>query len=410
MLSKNLMSGLSFLIASVFLTSCDGVIIADRVNDNKIGEALSEVSGVQSDASSKSSRIAIYDKTVHKIHRFDLTNAKYLGAFAVDDPDQEHYVFYKDSSSYLIDLTKKSLTIFKEDGSKIKNPVRLIGNPVSAAFNAKKGLFLVYDELGSVGLLKLSPSGDVLARAILGTELEEGASISAGDINREGQLIAALNSGEIALIDLDATLNSDDQQWVYTKVSTTLSNIRWLASLPNDAKIVLVQTTDKLALVDATTGTVLSEQDDTGVVVKRSRGANPHLVAVDENSMTMLYVQDSVIKRKTIYNLSLQVEESFLDLKLGLWNFVGTNLERGVINLGNENKTKKEFNSYSLSKNMLAVDSKEIVGKTTLRLTNDFIFALYDSELGYAVRYDISSDVQKEFKYFNAKHIKPQRN
>lgn len=389
------------LILNLALTAC--TVGPEQSQDHIIGNTIDNISSLAPAETESVRNLIIYDKTVHKIHQFNLDKMQLLKSYPVQNPDSEHFVLADNQGRYAIDLHKKGFSIFSMSSDGIlHDPIQMQGTPRSAAFRPGLGYLIVYDDLGTVGVLKLTEDGGIIKKTILGNELLDGFSISAGDLNENGQLILALSDSSIAIVDLEQTLN--DEKWAFTRFNTTLRQINWVAPVPGQASQVLLRDRDGLTLMDLVTKTVLDQNANTGTTLKVSKNRDPHVIQKSGSATIMTYVDQGLLKTKTLYRQRDNILTSFLDVSKSKWFVVDFNKVGPGFAKDADDVEGREFKYYRTT-DMLVVSTKDLPSKAKLQLADDFIFALFPSELGYAARYSLQGDQKSELKYFNVKHI-----
>ncbi len=414
MLSKKNILSLFTLIASAHFVACT-YKPTDQNDDHIIGNSVQTVSALRSADGSEAKNIVIFDETVRRIHQFNVTDMTFVRSFAVSNPAEKHYVLYSDLGNYTIDLTSKGLTIFNKYGQANKDPITFQGTPISAAFRPELNLLVVYDDLMSIGILKLDSNGEVIQSWVGGSDIINDLSSSAGDLTETGFLSLALSDGSIAVVDVNQSLAS--RSWVLvagTPFATTLSNIKWVAPIAGHPEQLLAESSQSLALINTSTHTILSSFDLTGFHVdKVSKIIDPHLFlrGSDGETFKLVYVEGSQVKAKTFYprdNVFFSANHiltSTLDLAKNTWSFVDTNYSQpGLFDDINEIRENRTYKSYRMS-DKLAISKLPVASQVQVQLAEKFIFALHPSEIGYATRTDVNSGEEIPARYFNIPYI-----
>lgn len=405
---KKLITAFGFL-SFLGLASCgySGGALTET-NDYIIGNPTKSMSGLSSRDEGESSSVVLFDKTVRRIHQFDIVNMKHVRSFAVRNSEEAHSVLHGQGGNYIVDLSSKGLTIFNKYNQANHQALGFQGKPKSAAFLPSKGLLVVYDDLMSVGMLKLDVNGEVLNSWLGGASIVGNKTIASGDINSDGTLILALSDDSIVLVDLEQSMTQ--KKWVFTQFTTTLSDLRWIAPLPQAPHQILVRSKDKFSLIDINTHALLSSETITGTERLASKFNDPHILVESGGILKVVYAEGGLVKTKTVYrpNSSSKINyvlASNLDLARDEWSFVDSPAYFTTI-FGDLDATQEErnFKRYRFS-DLLATHTKKVPNKTQMDLASGFIFALFPSELGYAVRYDIQSENSSAVKLFNLKYI-----
>lgn len=370
--------------------------------DHVIGETLKNMSALAASDNASARSIVVFDETVHRIHQFDLSQMTFVRSFDVQNPDEKHFVLYQNEGNFIVDLTTKSLTIINKYGQKNESPIRLQGQPRSAAFREDLGLLVIYDDLMSVGMLKLDSNGEIANSWIGGPVIFANETISAGDILDNGNLILALSDGSIANVDLVQSMSQ--KKWVYSRFTTNLSEINWVGPVPGTQQ-VLLKMPGRLALVDTAAHSILSNYTMNEAVHKTSKRRDPHVLLSWNNDLKLAYVQGSQIQVRSLFRQNYSILTSNLDLGADLWTVADASFTSKVLyNDLNEVKSARQLKRYRFS-DMLTVFARKIPDQSQVQVSNNFAFALFPSELGYAVRYDLSSENTRELKLFNVQHI-----
>ena len=135
MVSNSFKSIVVLAAYSLWLAACtgnNGYVAPDYKAENLIGAPLSKNSKLQSSTEDDSEKVVIFDKTIHKVHHFDLDSATHLGQYEVDQPDEDHFLIYGSGMKYFVDLTKRNINIQPLNGDRNPSPVKFVGTPISA--------------------------------------------------------------------------------------------------------------------------------------------------------------------------------------------------------------------------------------------------------------------------------------
>lgn len=406
--SKKIFIILGFIYCAA-LVGCGVNPHDDGTSDNIIGNPTQSVAALNTPDEGESQSLVIFDKTVRRIHQFDLSGMKHIRSFAVRNPGDEHSVLYGQNGNYIVDLSLKTLSIFNKYDQANHQPIKFQGVPKSAAFLPSKGLLIVYDDLMSVRMLKLDSNGEVLKSWVGGSSIAGANTIAAGDLNEDGKLVLALSDGTVILADPEQSMTQ--KSWVFDPAfNTGLSNIKWLAPLPKTPNQVMIRANGKIALLDLTSKAIISSYDIVDEVVKLSKFNDPHVVLSTANAVKVAYVENSQVQVKTFYLNSKKFEMNYLmssnlDLAKDIWSFVDT--KEPVNYFFNDldvSKKNRRFIRYRFS-DVLATHNMSVANDTQVEIAGSFIFALFPRELGYAVRYDVETGSQSKLERFNLKYI-----
>ncbi len=372
-----------------------------------IGDKLKDVSSLTSDTGQDLNKIVIFDPTVTRLQQFNLDTLQLERSLPTNNPGADHSVLYDAGGNYAIDFSAKNMTIFDSEGVAKVNPLRFVGKPKSASFRPSLGLLVVYDDLLSVGMLKLDSNGHIVKSWLTGPDFGNNVTIAAGDIDSLGRLVLGMNNGSIYVVDLEASM-TPPQQWASTSFATMLEGIEWLAPVRGDSDRVLVASSDAVNLVNVTTHTVeqtLSVRSSH--IVKYSKSVDPHILIKNYSTgkLQVVYVQGGAIQTKDVYYDSNLILQSRLDLVNDNWSFVDATKPEVYDYSVPAEMQGRVINSYQFS-SLLAVSTEKVPDKTKLESASQSVFALYTSSpLGYAVNFDLLSGQKGVIKNFNLPYI-----
>ena len=371
-----------------------------------IGEKLDSISTLSAPDGSESKSAVIFDETTRRIHQFLLQPMSFQRSFPVLSPEQQHYVLHSGDSNYIVDLTVKGLSIFAADGTAQHRPISFQGKPVSAAFRPDLGYLIIYDNLSSVGMLKLTTSGQVQQAWVGGPLLSADATITAGDLTDSGTLIVATSDNKLFNVDVAQSL--EQKKWVYTSFATTLTGISWLAPVHGQASQVFMLSKGKLSLYDLGTQSAVNEQSipTDFFVEKLSKNYDAHVFLNNGKERRLYYVEANLVKTRSMFQNLTALLASRLQLSADTWTYVTSGLSGlGLYNNPDEVRQSRTLVSNRFS-DMLAMQSRELPDRAKLKLAEKFVFALFPSELGYATRTDISSGDISTVQAFNLDYIR----
>ena len=409
------------LVAMIVLSSCDMKYKGDIDGDYKVGELLANFSKLANDGGSEQNKIAVFDENIRKIHLFDLNQNKLVStvnAIEVSNQDK-HAILYDANGNYIVDIISGGFAITNKQGISQINPIKLSGGPVSGAFRSDLGLLVIYDDVGSVGLLKLTAQGDIIQSWVGGSRLNSlsSAVISAGDLLDNGHLLISMTDGTLADIDIMQTLSQ--KKWIYTSVATNLPAAAWVARVPDNSLQVLLRVSDdndhKIYLFDLATKTVIDSHILQGHLEKSARAIHPHVLisSLDDSSMELFYVENNIIKkikmpyRKVNYNEKILL--SRLNIEKDTFSFVDSkgSIEKSADGelLLNTYRAYRTYKQFRLN-DMLLVTTTEIPNGTNVEISDKYIFSLFSNKLGYATNYNIDNKTQFAFEFFNRGYLK----
>lgn len=420
MLSKKITLSLCFLLSG-FILSCTPVKSDNTDDDYRIGEKLESKNSLTTYSGAATKIVALYDSTVSKIQIFDLENKKHLRTLnsGLDKTAKDHFLLYNEQGNYVIELTQKGFSLIKSNGEVIDNPIKLIGVPTSASFRPEIGLLVLQDDANSVGILKISTTGEILKSWIGGSKIDSAStgSLASGDMNENGELVASMTDGQIVKIDLNSSLTQ--KAWVYDKKGTLPSKAKWLATIQGQPQRILVRTSTvekehTLILYDLNTQSILDSKTVTGYLENSGRFFNPHVV-INNNDLNELafittdglQLYSNTFQHRNSYS-NIDVISSVYDKNTDSLSYV--QIERtyltddGYISL-NAVKEKRTFKKFRMT-DYLLMSEFAIPNNTTIDFSNDFVFSLYPNKTGYATVYNDEGKVNHEFKFFNRKFLK----
>lgn len=408
-----MLSKFNVLIAAASLSLCACGQDAKFANQDAdiIGVPLEATTQLSRQDGADQSRISIFDETTRRIHQFDLSSFAFQRSFAVQYADQKHYLLYGDTSDYVVDLSKKHFSIFDSNGSENKRPVKLIGEPLSAAFRPDQNLLVVYDDVFNVGMIKLREDGSVEKSWTGGSLISGEASIRCGDLLTDGRLVLALSDRNLAIVDVTGSI--DQKQWVKTIIPSNLAKqISWIAPVPDSNDQILALTVDEIALISLSTQTVLDSYPVSGMTVEKySKAKDAHVIlrSVTDGGITMkmVYAEASHVKSRALPKQERSLIHSFLDISRDEWTYVEASVASNYLigyNDLDQARVQRKMKKYRLS-DMAGLENKDLPDRAQLHLSSSYIFALFPSELGYAARYSTESDDVKIVKLFNRKYL-----
>lgn len=392
MVFKNLLA-VAFV---VLLTGCGEIDLGKDV-DFGIGEKLNPISTMVDANGVNTSDVILFDKTTRYIHKFSLSDMTHQRAWKVQNPSLDHYVLQASSGNYAIDISQKHISIFRADGSSTHNPIRMPGEPHSASFRSATGFVAIYDRTGAVGFLKLGANGEVIDSWVGGSIVDEDVMLEAGDFMEDGRLVLSLSDDSIAVV--DATQTMAQKKWIFTKFAAPFADIKLISPIPSQPTLIMAFSSKNLALISLDTNSVVATLDLTiySKTVAFSKRVNPHFIFEKPlGGRTLVYSKDGLIKQRDLpASLIANVSSTILDLAADQWTMV----EKSRYKSGATNLLKYRFSD------MLSTQTFALPANAQIEMSNSKVLALYPSELGYAVCYDVDTQAQKVAKLFNLGHI-----
>jgi hypothetical protein len=405
----NFKTKIIFCLSSLVLISSCGPVAQSDGNADVIGQKLESITPLRATDGEQKKKVSLYDPVVKKIHQFDLNQMTVLRTLPVLFPSEKHFVLDSGSSNYIVDLSEKHISIFDRFSIPQHQPIQMQGVPRSAAFRPDLGWLIVYDDLQSVGVLKLSDEGQVVDKYIFGSVVDGTNSIVSGDLLDDGRLVLALSDNSLSFVDLQASLALKPKpKWIATNQPTTFTKINWIAPLAANKNRLLIKTNTQIILYDHSTQAVVQSLDVySGDVIKLSKSFDPHVVIkTGPTSMKLIYTDGMALLSRAfeLKDEVLPILHSDLDLKNDKWTYVYLKNTHGysLFNDVNQRVEQRQLVRFRIS-DKLPLQNKAIQDRTQIKLTSDFYFALYPSVLGRAEVYSIESEQMKKMEKFNLK-------
>ncbi len=401
MLSKLILLAL----AATLFSACSPKPV-DKNEDYIIGQKVKDVSSLTSDQGTAQTQIAIYDKTVDRIHQFNLSEVKLERSLAPAKPGGEHAILYHQSGNYVIDIAGKYVGVYNRDGQLFPQSGMFYGKPKSVAFRPTTGYLVTYDDGASVAMLKLDADGNVAAKWSGGPVLDDGSghppSISAGDVNDSGQLILGLSNNAIAIVDLDASMNA--HTWQFTTFATTLNDIKWLAPVNGSPNQIFVRSLGRISLFDLTTHTELDFKliDENTYKVKTSKNYDPHVMLIDSHNVTIYYVKNSHFESRVNPTLPNSLLSSRLSLANDTLTWVNSQYSYWFeVDKPNEYKETRTLKRWRVSDMWSNSEWVPMPNEAELEITPTHVFELFPAKYGLAYFYNINDGSKVRLEKFN---------
>jgi hypothetical protein len=393
------------LVCFLGLVGCNTKIV-DTENEHLVGARLEAIAPLKASDGNQKNKIVIFDETIHKIHEFDLFQMKCTRSLDVLFPTLKHFVLNDEEGNYIVDFTEKSLSVFDKNSNRQSDAISFVGKPVSAAFRPDLGYLVMYDDLKNISLLKILPDGHIAKARVFGALANGVSTISAGDLTDDGRLVLGLSDNSILIVDIEASLNqpSNNSFLVSSAQATNLSAISWLGQVPNKPGLFFLKADGQVALYNINTGSVLQTLS-VGLVSKYSKSGSPHMIDYFGDAQNrLIYTDGNSIKTILLYMDRMDILSSDVDLTLNAWTTISLPSYTGDYIFGDVDANKKFRNlkKFQLS-SMMAIQSKPLPDNTQIKIGNDFIFALFPSELGYAEKISILNQNTTSIKQFNLK-------
>ncbi len=389
---------------SNLIIGCESSSIKDQ--EYIVGTRLDNISS-QSDVDNGDT-VSLFDKFSSRIHIFNINTMELSESYEVANPKDEHFLIASEPGEFVIDLSRSQITIFSRVHGINRNPIHFLGTPVSSAFNQTNRILIIYDDLNSVGILKLNEQGLVLKSWVGGPIIAGDSSILAGDITSSGNLIVSRSDNSLAIVDLEQSL--DQQDWVYTEQTLSRNNIKWLAPIGVDK--VLFQSDEALVLYDYVAEVEIDILDTVDLDTKLySKITDAHVLYKDLNDNYTLAFSDGLsIRTRLLTNIGPNnILQSTLNISQDQWSIVKSNFQNRLnynheMFFINSVSYQRVVNSFRFS-DMLSLSIQDLPDKAQLKQSGNAILALFPSELGYVKRIDINSGEYTELKLFNMRFL-----
>ncbi len=408
-------------LAPLLLTNCtSSKSTDDKKEEYKIGEKVDTSTKLVKSDGSDQNLLAIFDKTIKKIHLFDIENMTHIKKFNVLHPEEKHYVYLSEGGSYIIDMSASSFAIHRPNGESILNPINMKGLPRSIAFNEHHNFFILQDQNRVVTILKISPQGFIQSQWQGGGQISSTLSFTSGDLLPDGTLAIGLSDRSLAFIDLNLTLAN--QSWTMKTGEAPIADaspeeIVWVGPCRSNSDYILLRSKNQVSLLSRSQKQIVDFiKIENYVAEKYSKNLDPHIVlrklSNHSNSLTLVYANGSnKIVTHELYDHPEIVINSQLTLANQSWSFTDLldhsdlHNSKKLIDIEDFDKGR-HYRRFRITADFMLDQSFNIPDSPQILMANNFIFALFPSEMGYAVRYSVYQDTpEKELKLFNLKDL-----
>ncbi len=403
-------SKLWLLLPLAFSSACTvtGGNTNSTPGDGMIGKPIKAVTEMSDPNSADRSQIVMFDRTVRLVHQFDLATMSVVKTLTVDSPSENHSVLFDQNTGLIADFSAGHMTLFDRASNRVKDPVTMLGKARSFAYDPAHRSLVLYDDVNTVGLLKLDTNGAPVQSWAGGPLLQADDVLTAGDLIDDGSLILALSSGVIARVNVDQSIAQ--RRWVFTSVTTTLDRITWIAPVHGFNDRVLVKTATAVALVSLTNGaTIASKTFETyGNAVFDSKTRDAHIIAQSPTSLTVFYTDGTTVRALPLNATPELILSSRLSISEDSWSLVTSKVATSWTYEKNPVETEGKDRlliKYRLS-DLYSVARLPLPDKAQLDVSENYVFALYPVPLGYGERLGINDDSHAVIKMFNMGHIK----
>ena len=418
-------SNLFFIILSLFaFCSCGGsskfgASSQDKKNANAKVLISTETqtffvtaySSYNGDSGLDQDQIMSVDKFSKKLNIFRLNPFRLERFMSIDLINEKTKISSGRKGDFIFVINEEEYAIIGKDGAVKTNPVELAGNIVGSSYHSNENIFVVYDDLGSVGLLKLSDIGEVDEHWVGEPFLKSTARIESVTALRSGKLLFVLSSGDFALVDTVASIAN--KKWTYTEFSLKAGGddeskirVQWVAeTVEKDNVLLVLSQNNSLVTYDMTTQTVIDEmQINEPTYIGAFYQDVPHVLSIsnDDANEKMLFCH-TVLADGTIFSQPVisgsrmsHISQSYLSTESGELTFI-----ENVIEGKGQELSKYAISRYRIE-DSLAVFSRPITLSGKVAVTPSYIFLQYNSPLGYVERRDyLKAANTQEIKGFN---------
>lgn len=148
---------------------------------------------------------------------------------------------------------------------------------------------------------------------------------------------------------------------------------------------------------------MVSEWDTGGLTVKEKTA---YWRSGNEENLNLVYLDGSDIRTRSLPRGESPLMLSHLDLATNTWAVIrSASTKYTSYNSLNSVRDGRRLSKVAFSHGG-ALAEDVLPDNTILKLSKDYVFALFPSELGYAQRIHIDSGEVKELKLFNLRQIK----
>ncbi len=395
------------LLTLTTTVSCVRQIDFTKGDENIIGVRLDKMSSLVNFEGQESEEITIFDEKKRRIHQFQLSDMAHLRTLKVREPEQKHVVVAHEKGHFVVDLFDQHLSVFGKQGQVEHDPLQFSGNPVSVAFRSELNLFIMYDDLNSVGIMKLDNYGNILKRWVGGPVLKDDSTITSGDLLANGNMALGLSNGNIALVDIEQSLLLE--KWKSTEFNPSLGKISWVGPVRDKPNQIFVKAGNEIALIDVVAQIKLDSVVISGAnFEKLSKTFDPHIVVRTsgwQGEITVYYPQNSKIVKRALQKQDFYLLSSQLNLTSDRWSFVESDQKTDWFdNSVNTVKNTRRVKMFRLS-DMAALKRMDVAAEAQVLLSSSSLFALFPSDFGYAAKFDLLTGVAKEARMFNVKDM-----
>lgn len=372
--------------------SCSGA--NDSSDDYEVGRQPELYSAAYLWGAGDSNAIAAVDRTGMTLQRFTLEPFAHVSSLPLPLPYRQQGVVSSHDGAYFVTLGESEYSILKADGTHIDNPLPLLGKIESVAFEPTRHFLVISDEFQTMVLLVLDESGTPTASWKGGARISEDLVVRSGTMMSDGRLVLALGATTIGIVDVAATVQA--QAWQYTTFEVAdATDMKWITPVPDQSDTVMVIDGTRVLSLNVATGAILGQEDlAAATTLGYYRDYVPHVIVRDSSSLdskihNVIYVAaDGTLAKSEIIGTDRQISETMLAADGTLT--VVYNPKTSWSNSYEKDEDgayfgPREVYRFRLSDNA-GLDKSSISDSVNLAITPNYLFMLYPSRLGKAVR------------------------
>jgi hypothetical protein len=361
-----------------------------------IGTVLKDSAGLYNTYGLDTTRVFIADNTTARLIGFDLNTLAITHAFELSQPTEKHSVAMDINEKFVIDFSTKHMDVISMDGSRSPLPFKFQGTPVSAAYNPYDRIMIMQDDLQSIGIMTFTESGAIEKSWLGGPQLATGKSIVAGDLDKSGRLILAMNDNSFTIVDIDQTLAQS--AWQFQTFTPGFTEATWVAPDHGVDNMVLVASNTGIASINIATQAISDQitfPTNALTALSYSKSGKPHIIGQSSGNISLYYLgSDGKLVTKSLSRVTLQaIEQTYLTSDASILNMViqSTNNDHRLIRM-------------RLSDALVTLE-KTINTTGDLSIGTRQVFVNYRSELGAVALHELDSDTTKRQEGFNFQYL-----
>ena len=351
---------------------------------DQIGDSLSFVTSSYVQGPAGSDLVYAYDHYVQRFHQFDLSTPAIMASFSVRE-SKTHHILSSASGAYLVDVSEEHVDLVVPGQASQTDVLHLSGKPATSAAIPSEGIYVIVDELKSIGCLLVDDNGTVTGSFVGGAKLGALDTVLAGDLLPGGKLVVSLSDQSFAIIDVKQSVTQ--QQWVFDTMPGVSETIDWVSRIPDASNRFVATTATQIVVMDISTQTVVSQTALDKTLVARFRNAQPHLYASDGTNL-FLYTIDPAgqVSSQILAGSITAVSDSTLDQDRSHITIVQQDLSPDELGFAYPKIFRIRLSDS------LVVSKKDPIGRSRVGITSNYMLFQYESALGFAERYAFDTD------------------